>query len=132
MSRDYLYGDAKATAKTGDASRKQRALQNAELAYKTEQSAKNRVALATALFDVGRFDEAEQNLKGLFDSGDIDIQLLTDLGFVYKNLDQNDKAKEMFLKAAELDPKHALARCAENEVWMMDPSYKPSWMRGDK
>ena len=129
MSRDYLFGDAKATARSGDVSRKQRALETAKAAFEAEQSAKNQIALATALFDLGKFDEAERNLKGVMDKGDIDIQLLTDLGFVYKNLNQKEKAKEMFLKAAELDPKHSLARCAENEVWMMDPSYRPSWMR---
>lgn len=132
MSRDYLYGDAKATATAGDAQRKHRALKSAELANKEDSSSVNRVKLATALFDVGQFDDAEKILRELMDKGDVDIQLLTDLGFVYKNLDQPDKAKEMFLKAVELDPKHALARCAESEVWMIDPSYKPSWMRGGK
>ena len=58
-----------------------------------------------------------------------DLKLLSDLGFVYKNLNQLDKAKEVFLRIVKLNPKHPLARSAENEVWSMDPAYRPSWMR---
>ena len=132
MSRDYLFGDAKATAKAGDAQRKQRMLAEAKSAYQNNPSAKTQAALAHALFDVGRFDEAERLLTDLLSSRGDDIQLVCDLGFIYKNLGSNEKAIEMFKRVVALDAKHALARCAENEIWMIDPTYRPSWLRADK
>ena len=124
MSRDYLFGDAKATATAGDGQRKQRALQRAELAYKEDSSSKNHVKLATALFDMGQFDDAEKILRELLDKGDdVDIQLLTDLGFVYKNLGQPEKAKDVFLRAVKLDPKHWPAMngvgCNALNTWLL-------------
>ena len=129
MSRDYLFGDAKTTAKAGDASRKKKALAAAEAKIKEEPNTENYVRLATAMFDVGRFDDAERILKVVLEQGEVSIQLLTDLGFIYKNLNQPDKAKEMFRRAVEVDPRHSLARCAESELWVLDPTYKPSWIK---
>ncbi len=132
MSRDYLFGDAKATAKAGDAQRKQRVLAEAKTAYQSDPSAQTQAALAHALFDVGRYDEAERLLTDLLNSKGDDIQLVCDLGFIYKNLGKSEQAIEMFKRVVALDAKHALARCAENEIWMMDPTYRPSWLRADK
>jgi Flp pilus assembly protein TadD len=129
MSREYLYGDAKATARAGDAGRKQKALNLAQQAYDENPTPENQARLATALFDLGRFQEAEKQLTGILLSNATDLKVLSDLGFVYKNMNQREKAKETFLRIIELDPRHPLARSAENEVWIIDPSYKPSWMR---
>jgi Flp pilus assembly protein TadD len=129
MSRDYLFGDAKATAKAGDAGRKQKALSAAKQDYENNPSVQNQTRLASALFDLGRYGEAERLLRDVLDQGSDDLKLLSDLAFVYKNLGNVEKAKEIFLRIVEINPKHALARSAENEIWMMDPSYKPSWLR---
>ena len=129
MSRDYLFGDAKATAKAGDAGRKQKALSTAKQEYENDPTVQNQTRLASALFDLGRYEEAERLLRDVLDQGSDDLKLLSDLAFVYKNLGNIDRAKEVFLRIVDLNPKHALARSAENEIWMMDPSYKPSWMR---
>jgi Flp pilus assembly protein TadD len=132
MSRDYLFGDAKATAKAGDAQRKQRELAQAKSAHQNDPSPQTQAALAHALFDVGRYDEAELLLTDLLNSKGDDIQLVCDLGFIYKNLGKNEKAIEMFKRVVSIDAKHALARCAENEIWMIDPTYRPSWLRADE
>jgi len=129
MSREYLFGDAKATAKAGDAGRKQKALNLAQQAFDENPTPENQARLATALFDLGRFAEAEKMLTGILNNNETDLKVLSDLGFVYKNLNQPDRAKEVFLRIIQLDPRHPLARSAENEIWILDPSYKPSWMR---
>jgi Flp pilus assembly protein TadD len=131
MSRDYLFGDAKATAKAVDAGRKQKALSQAQQAYEETPSPQNQTRLATALFDLGRFQEAEKLLRDILEKNENDLKVLSDLGFVYKNLNQRDKAKEIFLRIVAINPRHPLARSAENEVWTIDPSYLPSWMRRD-
>jgi len=131
MSRDYLYGDAKATAKTGEAGRKERALNAAKLAYEQDPSPINQTKLASALFDIGRFDEAEKMMTDVLDKVGDDLKFLSDLGFTYKNLKQFDKAKEVFLRIVQINPKHPLARSAENEIWVMDPTYRPSWLKRD-
>ncbi|MBN2080950.1 tetratricopeptide repeat protein [bacterium] len=131
MSRDYLYGDAKATAKSGEAGRKERALSAAKLAYEQDPTPQNQAKLASALFEIGKFNEAEKMMTDVLDKISNDLKLLSDLGFTYKNLKQFDKAKEIFLRIVAIDPKHPLARSAENEIWVMDPTYKPSWLRRD-
>lgn len=131
MSRDYLFGDAKATARAGDAGRKQKALTQAEQAFNENPSPQNQAVLATALFDLGRFQDAEKLLMDILANNANDLKVLSDLGFVYKNLNQLDKAKEIFLRIVDLSPRHPLARSAENEVWIIDPAYLPSWMRKD-
>jgi tetratricopeptide (TPR) repeat protein len=131
MSRDYLYGDAKATAKSGEVGRKERMLSAAKLAYEQDPSLQNQTKLASALFDIGKFNEAEKMMTDVLDKVGNDLKLLSDLGFTYKNLKQFDKAKEIFLRIVAADPKHPLARSAENEIWVMDPSYKPSWLKRD-
>lgn len=132
MSREYLFGDAKATAKVGDSQRKQRILAETKSAYEADPSPLNQAALANALFDLGRYDDAEHLLTELLAAKSDDIKLVCDLGFIYKNLGNRDKAIEMFKRVVALDSKHALARCAENEIWMLDPSYRPSWLRAEK
>lgn len=131
MSREYLFGDAKATARAGDAGRKQKALNLAQQAFEEDPKPQNQARLATALFDLGRFEEAEKLLRDVLESNNSDLKVLSDLGFVYKNLNQREKAKEIFLRIVALSPRHPLARSAENEVWILDPSYLPSWMRKD-
>lgn len=129
MSYQHLFGDAKATAREGDARRKQKLYDEALAQHQAQPTPKTQSALATALFDLGRFQDAERLLKDLLDNFGDDIQVMCDLAFVYKNMDRNDDARQTFLRIIELDPRHALARCAENELWSMDPNYKPSWMR---
>jgi Flp pilus assembly protein TadD len=129
MSYRHLFGDAKATAREGDARRKQRAYDEALALHQAEPTFETQAKVATALFDLGRFAEAERLLKDILEHSGDDIQVLTDLAFVYKNLNRMDEARQTFLKVIELDPRHSLARCAENELWTMDPTYKPSWMR---
>jgi hypothetical protein len=43
-----------------------------------------------------------------------------------------EKAKLAFRKVVESNPRHALARSAENELWQLDPEYRPSWLRKAK
>ena len=129
MSHNYLFGDAKATAREGDARRKQKAYDEAQANFNAEQNAKTQTALATALFDLGRFQEAERLLRDVLNMYGENLQVLCDLAFVCKNLNKLDEARRIFTRMVEIDPKHALARCAENELWTMDPTYRPSWMR---
>lgn len=132
MDRERLYGDAKATARAADTQHRQRVLAAAEKAYHTEHTPEIMAAYARALLDVGRYQDAKVLLAKLLEDKSGDIQLTCDMAFVYKNLDQADRAKEMFRKVIEIDPKHSLARCAENELWMLDSSYRPSWMRAEE
>ncbi len=129
MSNYRLYGDAKANATQVDHGRKQKALQQAEQRYEQSPTPANQATLASALFDNGRYDEAEKLLTQLVtDHGD-DVHVLFELGFIYKNLGRNPEAIQTWLKLVEVNPKHSLSRAAENEVWMLDPGYKPSWLR---
>ncbi len=132
MDRERLYGDAKATARAADTQHRQRVLATAEKAYHTEHTPETRMAYARALLDVGRYKDAEVLLAKLLEDTSGDIQLTCDMAFACKKLNQLERAKEMFRKVIEIDPKHSLARCAENELWMLDSSYRPSWMRAEK
>lgn len=129
MSEVNLYGDAKATARAGDVNRKQIALNETLAKYRADPSAANQQALATALFDLGRFDEAERLLADLIKTSGDDKQVLYDLAFTYKNMGRIEDAKTAFLKIIALDPKHNLARSAEQELWRIDPDSPPSWLK---
>jgi len=130
MSSYKLYGDAKATAKEADPQRKAKQVAQAKAQLDASPSAANRVNYASALFEAGRYSDAEAILTEIL-SGDgaSDLQALFELGFVYKNLKRNADAINIFKRLVSLDPKHPLARSAENEIWRMDPEYKPSWLR---
>jgi Flp pilus assembly protein TadD len=129
MSSFNLFGDAKATARAGDARRKQTAYDKALTRHQQSPTPETQAALATALFDLGKLPEAERLLSDLLQHFGDNVQVLCDLAFLYKNMGRTDEARRAFVRVVELDPKHALARCAENELFQMDPSYKPSWMR---
>ena len=132
MSDNRLFGDAKATARVGDTARKQRVLDFARSKFETDPTPANQMELASALFDSGRYADAERLLSELREHNGDDIQLLCDLAFIYKNMDRLEEAKSAFLRIVELDPRHPLARCAENELWMIDPEYRPSWLRREQ
>ena len=129
MSNYRLYGDAKATATQVDHGRKQKALQSAQQRFEQSPTPANQATLASALFDIGRYDEAEKLLKELIAGHGEDVHVLFELGFIYKNLGRNEEAVKTWLKLVEIDPKHSLTRAAENESWMIDREYKPSWLR---
>src|SRR5690606_21202779 len=126
---ERLYGDAKATAKVADSNRKHKALEDAEMKVRQDPTARNHTKLVNALFDLGRFEDAEREVNKLLQSYGEDLQALTDLGFIYKNMGKREDSIKTFQRVVALQPRHALARCAENEIWMMDPSFKPSWMK---
>jgi intraflagellar transport protein 88 len=127
---NQLYGDAKATARSAGADRKQKQLEAAKQAFETNPTADTKTALATAYFDNGNYVKALELLSELVKEHAEDIQVLCDLGFTYKKMNQLDAAKDTFHKVVSLNPRHALARCAENELWTIDPTYRPSWLRG--
>jgi tetratricopeptide (TPR) repeat protein len=127
-SKHILFGDAKASAREGDGQRKQRALSAVEQKYAADPSAANRTALASALFDLGRFNEAEQHMTALLETNRDNPDILFELGFVYKNLNRKDEAISIWKQLVAAAPKHPLSRAAENEIWRIDPSYKPSWI----
>jgi tetratricopeptide (TPR) repeat protein len=127
-SKHILFGDAKASAKEGDGQRKQRNLQVTEQKYAADPNAVNRMALAGALFDLGKFAEAEQHMMALLENNRENPDILFELGFVYKNLNRKDEAIAVWKQLVAAAPKHPLSRAAENEVWRMDPSYTPSWI----
>jgi Flp pilus assembly protein TadD len=129
MSNYKLYGDAKATATAADGNRKQKALDSARKRVEENPSAANQAALASALFDIGKYDEAEKLLMDVTSQHGQELPVLFELGFIYKNLGRKDEAVAAWMKIVELDAKHSLARAAENEVWMLDPNYRPSWLR---
>ena len=129
MDREYMYGDAKATAKAVDAGRKQRQLTEAQSAFDTEPGIDTGLALAKAMFEAGHFNDAEKVLDMLNSGYRDNIDVLWNLGFVYKNQDRHDEAIQMFQRVVAIDAKHQLARSAELMIWEMDPSIKPSWMR---
>lgn len=128
-NQNQLFGDAKATAYADSGDRKAKLLSQAKENYEASKSPKTQAALAKAYFDIGRYNAAEGLLKGLVEEGNPDLQLLCDLGFTYKNMNETEKAIEIFKKLVEANPKHALARCAENELWQLDSNFKPSWMK---
>jgi Flp pilus assembly protein TadD len=129
MSNYRLYGDAKASAKEGDRLRKDRSLQAAQKGFQDNPTTPNQMALATALFDVGRFAEAEKLLKDIADSPSVDENVLSELGFTYKNLGRKQEAVDTFKRLVSRSPKHPLALSAEDELWKMDPGYTPSWIK---
>lgn len=128
-SKHLLYGDAKASATGVDSGRKQRALTTAQERYSADANPVNRLALATALFDLGRFGEAEAHMTDLLRSEAGNPDVLFELGFAYKNLGRKEEAIDAWKKLIQANPKHNLARGAENEIWRLDPEYKPSWLR---
>jgi Flp pilus assembly protein TadD len=124
-----LFGDAKVTARAADSGRKLAALNEAQQLYRDNPSKETQYAFATALFDVGRFEDAQRLLADLITSYGDDRQILYDLAFTYKNLGRIDEAKAAFMKIIALDPKHNLARSAEQELWRIDPTSPPSWVK---
>jgi tetratricopeptide (TPR) repeat protein len=129
MTNVHLFGDAKATAHAAESGTKQQGLLQAQAAYAADASKENQLKYAAALFDNGRFDESLKLYENALAKYGEDMQLYYDLAFTYKNLKKIDDAKRCFLKVVELNARHSLARSAEHELWMLDPSYKPSWMR---
>jgi tetratricopeptide (TPR) repeat protein len=129
LMESRLFGDAKANARSRDVGFKQEQYKNALAAYGTSPSSETQATLALAAFDTGKFDEAEKHYAVLVANSPHDLDLLINLAFTLKNLNKLDEAKRTFLRVVEVNPKHNLARSAENEVWMIDPTYKPSWMR---
>ena len=65
MSKFTLFGDAKASAREGDVQRKHKALNAAQERQRSDPSPANRMAVASALFDLGRFADAEKELSSL-------------------------------------------------------------------
>ncbi|MDQ3023807.1 MAG: tetratricopeptide repeat protein [bacterium] len=130
-SKHILYGDAKSTAREGDSQRKQRGLSAAEQNYTTDPSAANRMILATALFDMGKFSEAEQHMTTLLETNKDNPDMLFELGFIYKNLGRKDEAIAIWKQLVAAAPRHPLAKGAENEIWRLDQTYKPSWLRAE-
>jgi tetratricopeptide (TPR) repeat protein len=129
VSKVNLFGDAKVTARAADSGRKLAALQEAQQLFRDKPSKETQYALATSFFDVGRFEEAERLLADLIQTYGDDRQILYDLAFTYKNLGRIDEAKTAFAKIIALDPKHNLARSAEQELWRIDPTSPPSWVK---
>ena len=128
MDREYMYGDAKATAKAVDAGRKQRLLGEAQAAFDAAPGVETGLELSKTMFESGRFIDAERVLGKMLTENKDNLNVLWNLGFVYKNLDKRDSALSAFKQVVKLDPKHQLARSAEMQMWEMDPSFKPSWM----
>jgi tetratricopeptide (TPR) repeat protein len=128
-SRNALYGDAKAGAREVDGQRKQKALIAAQEKYAASATSVNRLALASALFDLGRFAEAEIHMKELLAAEGGNPDVLFELGFIYKNLNRKDEAIAIWKQLVEANPRHHLSRGAENEIWRLDSTYKPSWIK---
>jgi Flp pilus assembly protein TadD len=128
-SKHILFGDAKASAREGDGQRKTRNLTTLEQKYAADPSAANRMALAGGLFDLGRFAEAEQHMTALLETNKDNPDILFELGFIYKNLSRKDEAIAIWKQLFAAHPRHALSRAAENEIWRLDPTYKPSWLK---
>ena len=113
MSNFKLYGDAKATATAADGNRKQKALDSAKSRFQENPSAANQATLASALFDTGKYDEAEKLLKELNTLDTKDLPVLFELGFIYKNLGRKDEAIQTWLKIVELDAVRHFGRYIE-------------------
>lgn len=128
-SENPLYGDAKATARAVAGDRKLKQLEDARRKAEQDATPDNLSDLATALFDNGKYSEAEAILSDLAQNYSDNIRVLCDLGFTYKNSHKTEEAIQTFKRVIALDSKHALARCAENELWTLDPTYRPSWLK---
>src|SRR5690606_11780957 len=124
-----LYGDANAATKMADSNSKHNALEHAEMKVRHDPTARNHTKLVNALFDIGRFEYAERDVNKHLQSYGEDLQALADLGFIYKNMGKREASIKTFQRVVAVQSRRALARCAENEIWMMDPSFKPSWMK---
>jgi Flp pilus assembly protein TadD len=94
MSYRHLFGDAKATAREGDVRRKQRFYDEALAQHQANPTFETQSRLATMLFDLGRFPEAERLLKDLLENFGDDVQVLTDLAFIYKNTNRPEEARK--------------------------------------
>jgi tetratricopeptide (TPR) repeat protein len=129
MSNNRLFGDAKASATSADVQRKQKLLQAAQERYNGNPTPENQAELASIMFEAGRYQDAEQLLTSLLSTHGDNVNVLFELGFIYKNLGRKEEAIRYFSKLVEIDPRHHLARGAENEIWRLNPEYKPSWLR---
>ena len=129
MINVHLFGDAKATAHAADAGAKLQALQQAQAMYEKEPNAETRLRLAQALFDLGRFEDALKLFEAAAAVDGDNVQVLYELAFVYKNLKRQEDAKRTFKRVIELDPRSDMGRSAEHELWLIDPTCRPSWMR---
>jgi len=77
----------------------------------------DRKELANALFEIGKFyffneryDEALRVLKKAADMNKKDPEIYYNIGLVHEAKNENIQAKEMYLKALELNPKLAVAQ----------------------
>lgn len=130
MSGTKLFGDAKATAREADPARKAKRLMDARERCEKEPTTANKLEYANALFDAGRYQDAEAVLTELQRTQGVnDPQVLFELGYIYKNLNRKTEAIETFGRLISDFPKHALARGAESAMLELDPQYRPSWMR---
>lgn len=130
MSGTRLFGDAKATAREADPARKAKRLLDARERMDRDPSPASILEYANALFDAGRYQEAEALLTDLQRAQGVnDPQVLFELGYIYKNLNRKSEAIETFGKLIAGFPKHSLSRGAESAMLELDPQYRPSWMR---
>ena len=97
--------------------------------YEKDPNPITQLKLGTALFDLGRFEEACKIFEAAVAINGENVQLLYELAFVYKNLKRTEDAKRVLKRVIELDPRSDLGRSAEHELWLVDPTCKPSWMR---
>ena len=69
-----------------------------------------RLNMANYLIKKSKFKEAEKHLTDLIDLDLTSPEVFNSLGVIYKGLEQDSKAAEMFKKALTLDPKFILSQ----------------------
>jgi cytochrome c-type biogenesis protein CcmH/NrfG len=96
-------------------------LLNEALAVEPDNSQAN-ATLAMIQFEKGDTDGAEARLIAVIDTNPDDQTALYDLGIVYFSTNQRDKAKEIWSKAAEVDPSTEFGQLASQFIQMMEQS----------
>lgn len=125
-----LYGDAKASTTDADRRLRSKRLDAAEREYNANpNSVELAIAYADCLFDVGKLVEAEQLFVKLIAINPDNFELEFNLGYTYLKQGKNELAIAQFKKVIALAPRSDAARSAEYELWNLNPSEQPPWVK---
>lgn len=91
-----------------------------KMAAQNPQISAGWVALGNAAFDANLFEKAIQAYEIALQIDSNQPGVWTDLGVMYRRSQKPEKAKEMFEKAMEIDPKHEISRFNLGVVLMHD------------
>lgn len=127
-----LYGDAKATVSDADRRLRVKRLEAAEREYKAKPNCiETAIAYADCLFDVGRLSEAEKLLEKLVAENPENYDLVFNLGYTYLKQGKIEQAVERFKHVIAIAPRSDAAKSAEYELWNLNPTEEPPWVKNE-